>query len=357
LFCLALNYFQEKIMALPRTSIIASVLGGALLAREILRRRRTIGFQGASVIITGGSRGLGFEMARLFGAEGARLTLLARGTKDLEKARRELARSGVDVLTKSCDLRKRADIESAVDYVVKRRGRIDVLVNNAGIVQVGPFEHMGIDDFKESLDVYAWGPLHMIRAVLPHMNKAGEGRIVNITSIGGLVSIPHLIPYCMGKFALVGLSDGLRAELAKDNIRVTTVAPGLMRTGSHVHAITKGQHRKEYAWFSLAASLPILAMSPERAARRIVAACRSGKPRLILTPQARLLQAANALFPGLIAADLRLTARLLPQPTGRPGNRARRGWQTRPRTRPPLWTRLAELAVESNKRMAAPWRS
>ena len=149
-------------------------------------------------------------------------------------------------------------MEQTVEEILKLRGRIDVLVNNAGIIQVAPFENLNMQDFSSSMDVHAWGPLYMVQAVTPHMKRQGEGRIVNISSIGGLVAVPHLLAYTMGKFALTGLSDGLRAELAKDGIRVTTVAPGLMRTGSHVNAFFKGQHRKEFAWFSISGTNPLL---------------------------------------------------------------------------------------------------
>src|SRR6185503_4123757 len=120
-------------------------------------------------------------------------------------------------------------------------------------------------------------------AVLPEMRARREGRIVNITSIGGKISVPHLLPYSASKFALVGLSEGLRAELAKDGIVVTTICPGLMRTGSPRNATFKGQHRAEYAWFSIGDSLPVTAMSADRAARQILTACKRGEAEVVLS--------------------------------------------------------------------------
>src|SRR5205085_12580634 len=121
-----------------------------------------------------------------------------------------------------------------------------------------------------------------VEAVLPNMRKRRDGRIVNISSIGGKVSVPHLLPYCAGKFALVGYSEGLRAELSDDGIVVTTVCPWLMRTGSPRNATFNGHHKIEYAWFSIGGSLPLLTLSAECAARKILAACSRGDAEVVL---------------------------------------------------------------------------
>jgi short-subunit dehydrogenase len=115
--------------------------------------------------------------------------------------------------------------------------------------------------------IHFWAPFYAMQAVLPQMRERGAGRIVNISSIGGKVAVPHLAPYCASKFALVGLSKAMRIELAKDNIFVTTVCPGLMRTGSHVNAVFKGQNEKEFAWFSIGnASCPFVCQRGKRRA-------------------------------------------------------------------------------------------
>ena len=169
-----------------------------------------------------------------------------------------------------------------VAAVSNRFHQIDVLVNNAGVIQVGPIEVMTHEDFELAMQAHLWGPLNTILAVLPSMRQRREGRIVNISSIGGKVAVPHLVPYSASKFALVGLSKGLRAELMKDNVVVTTVCPGLMRTGSPRNADFKGQHRFEYAWFSISDALPLLTVSAENAARQIVQACKRGQAELVI---------------------------------------------------------------------------
>jgi NAD(P)-dependent dehydrogenase (short-subunit alcohol dehydrogenase family) len=291
------------------------------------------------------------ELARRFAEEGARLTLLARDEGELKRARRELTATGADVLVHPCDVGDQEQVQDAVRFVLEKRGRIDVLINNAGVIQVGPVEDMEPADFEEALDVHTWGPFHLMRAVVPAMKEQGVGRIVNISSIGGLVAVPHLLPYVMSKFALTGLSDGMRAELAKDNIRVTTVCPGLMRTGSHVNALFKGQHEKEFAWFALSGASPLTSTRARRAAEKIVEACRRGTARLIITPQARLLHALNALAPGVTATLLNLAARLLPEAAKADGKHRQPGWASRTSVAPSWLTWLADKAALRNNEL------
>ena len=229
--------------------LLGMVTGAAavLAGTHVVRSRRAIGFAGRVVVITGGSRGLGLVMARQLAAEGAHLCLLARDEEELAAAREELAGSAGEILTISCDIRRRADVRAAIDTVLERWTSIDVLINNAGVIQVGPLEHMTTQDFENAMATHFWGPLHLMFESVPSMRRRGFGRIVNITSIGGRVAVPHLAPYCASKFALVGLSDAVRAELGQYGIRVTTVTPGLMRTGSPVNVDVKGKHEAEYS--------------------------------------------------------------------------------------------------------------
>ena len=134
------------------------------------------------------------------------MALLARDQNQLDKARDELVRTGGDVFTISCDLLERAQVETAVQKVVNHFGGLDVLINNAGIIEVGPLDHMQRESFERALNVHFWAPLDLTIKAIPHLRRSGNGRIVNIASIGGKVAVPHLAPYCASKFALVGLS-------------------------------------------------------------------------------------------------------------------------------------------------------
>lgn len=340
-------------MSQARGMLVGLGMAGAALAVGALaaRRERRLDFQGAAVVIAGGSRGLGLELARVLAAKGARLMLLGRDFSKLGRAVEELEASGADVIARCCDVRDRTQVNEAIAHAVKRMGRIDMLVNNAGVIQVGPLAHMDDTDFEQAMDTHYRGPLRLIQAVLGPMKAQGGGRIVNIASIGGLVAVPHLVPYCTSKAALVGLSDGMRAELARDRIYVTTVCPGLMRTGSHYNAYFKGRHRKELALFALSLNLPLASIASRRAARRIARAAGHGDPFLTFTPYARLAKATNALMPNLLGRLMQHVGRLLPDADAAQGDQRHSGWESRSRLAPSWLTRAADRNVGPNNQL------
>lgn len=295
------------------------------LGRKALHRRRQVDLKDKVVLITGGSRGLGYLLAREFAAAGCRLSICARDEAELERARQDLAGRGAKVLVTRCDVTQPDQVEHWVDEALRHYGRIDILVNNAGTIQVGPVETMTRVEFEQALAVIFWGTFHPIWAVLPQLRRQKQGQIVNITSIGGKVSVPHLLPYTVAKAAALRLSAGLRAELRQHGISVTTVAPGLMRTGAHLNSYFKGRHSDEYTWFALGASAPFLAMGAERAARQIVTATRNREAEIILSLPANLLARLHGLFPGLTTDVMGLTARLLLPSANGASNGAARG--------------------------------
>ncbi len=300
-----------------RTVSWAALGTAALLGwRTVVRSRRKIDLHGRTVLVTGGSRGLGLLLAREFARNGCRIAICARGETELENARRDLVGRGADVLATTCDIADPDQVRDMVRWVTERFGRIDILVNNAGIIQVGPMETMTLEDYRQAMAVNFWGGVHCTLEVLPQMRLRREGRIVNITSIGGRVAVPHLLPYSASKFAFRGFSEGARAELAKDGILVTTIVPGLMRTGSPVNALFKGRNALEYTWFSIGDATPLTAMSAERAARRIVEATRRGESEVTLSWQARLLGATHDLMPGAFAEFMGVINRVLPGDDG-----------------------------------------
>jgi NAD(P)-dependent dehydrogenase (short-subunit alcohol dehydrogenase family) len=332
-----------------RTSLVFGLLAvGAAVAARAVRRARAIDLNGRSVLITGGSRGLGLAIARELGRRGARITITARDADELERARDDLSERGISAEVLTCDVSNPGAVRALIEGVVERHGRLDVLINNAGTIMVGPFEHMTVADFESSLDVHFWGPLHAIRAALPAMRRQGGGRIVNVSSIGGRIGVPHLVPYCAGKFALAGLSDSLRGELAKDRVYVTTVIPGLMRTGSPFNAWFKGRRREEFTWFTVSDSLPLFSVHAARAAWMIVDALQHGDAELVIGWPAKAAVVANAIAPGLVAGAAAGAARVLPQPTGRKGDSARSGWQSFSAWAPSRLTALTDQAAAAN---------
>lgn len=316
----------------------------AALSQRIKRVRNRISFAQKVVLITGGSRGLGLALGRQFAKQGARLAVVARDPAELERAKIDLTSHGAEVWTGVFDLGEREQVEEAVRQAAEHFGRLDVLVNNAGQITVGPIETMELADFESAMSIHFWASLHAMIAALPYLRRQRRGRIVNIVSIGGKLAIPHLAPYSASKFALAGLSDAFRSELAKEGVLVTSVFPGLMRTGSHLNAYFKGKHRKEFTWFSLGASLPVSSIAVVRAARQIIEACRVGQPQLIITAQARLLALAAAVFPNTMARILALVNRLLPAAEG--GERAvHTGWESQSAATPSALTRLVDRAT------------
>lgn len=292
--------------------IMAAAGAGLMFASWMDRAGRSYGLRNKTVLITGGSRGLGFALASAFARAGANVAICARDEKTLTQARAKLHAQGIEVATFPCDVTQSEQISVLLRAIHHRYGHIDVLVNNAGTITVGPMEVMTRSDYEEAMNLHFWAPLALTLAVLPEMRRRQQGRIVNIASIGGKVSVPHLLPYSASKFALVGLSEGLRSELAKDGVLVTTVAPGLMRTGSPRNASFKGHHREEYVWFSIGDSLPGLSISAARAAQQIVAATQRGDADVTLSLPAKLAVRFHALFPELTARMLTAVNQLLP---------------------------------------------
>jgi short-subunit dehydrogenase len=297
-----------------RTTLCA--VGGAtawaLLSAVRVRARRKA-LAGQVVLITGGSRGFGLALAREFASLGCRLALCARDQDELVRAQQTLARAGHEVFTFTCDISDRDAVIAMVDAVSRHYGQIDILVNNAGEILVSPFENLKIADFERAMAVMFWGYLYTTLAVLPSMKTRRRGRIVNVTSIGGKVSVPHLASYSCAKAAVVAFSNGLRNEIRQFGIEVTTVIPGLMRTGSHVNASFKGDHVAEAKWFGVAASMPLLSLNAGHAARLAVKAMCGGKTEAVLGVPAQVLSRAQTLLPGLTADVLSLTNALLPK--------------------------------------------
>lgn len=293
------------------------LMTAAVLGARALLPRPEADLTDQVVLITGGSRGLGFLLSQLFAEEGCRIAICARDETELEWALRDLERVGAPVLAVPCDISDQAQVEAFIDEVTNAFGGVDILVNNAGIIQVGPLDSMTIDDFRAAMDIMYWGVVYPTLAVLPQMLWRGQGNIVNITSIGGKVSVPHLLPYCSAKFAAVGFSEGLRSELSGSGVTVTTIVPGLMRTGSHLNAFFKSQYRDEFTWFSMGASLPFISMDAERAARQIIHAMKRGEAERTLSLPANLLARFHGLFPGATADIAGLVNRfILPEPDG-----------------------------------------
>ncbi len=302
-----------------KPTTLAAAAAAATAAAVASVRRSPDDITDEVAIVTGASRGLGLLLARELARNSARLVICARDSAELGRAADELRAAGARVTAVACDITDEGAPQLLVDAAIEHYGRLDIVISNAGIIQVGPVASTTVSDYETALATMALAPVRLALAALPVMRQQAHGRIVNITSIGGKVSFPHLLPYSTAKFAAVGFSEGLRADLGSGPVVVTTVVPGLMRTGSHLQARFAGRKDAEFTWFALGASLPLISMDAERAARQIVDAMRRRRAELILTPLAQLAARGADVWPELTSALLSLTARALPAAAGRPG--------------------------------------
>jgi NAD(P)-dependent dehydrogenase (short-subunit alcohol dehydrogenase family) len=299
-------------MKIQRLALVTAL--GLILTRT---RRREMEFKDKVFLITGGSRGLGLALARELFRQGARLALCARSSEELARVQVEFAAQGTAegrVRTYVCDVANREQVKGLLNQIRSQFGRLDVLINNAGVIGVGPYDVMNEGDFRDTMEINFWGVLNAIQESVPVMldMPGSDKSIVNITSIGGVVAVPHLLPYTCAKFAAVGLSEGLTTELASRGIRVLTVVPGLMRTGSFLQAGFKGKQKSEFGWFSLSSSLPGVAMNAERAAKKILFALKRRDSHLVLGTPAKMIRLFHDLFPRIFSGALTWVNRALP---------------------------------------------
>ena len=302
---------MSSLLKLFKPTLLATAAVGVAAATtaSVLRSLRAAPIaEGSVVLITGGSRGLGLAIAARFGHKPVRLVLASRKRAELEQAQATLLARHPHLHPKNfhlvaCDLAQPSECQRLTDEAVTRFGRIDVLVNNAGIIEVGPIESQPLEAFERAMQVNFFAALYTTWAALPHIRSqapltgARRAAIVNIASIGGKIAVPHMLPYSTAKFALVGFSEGLHAELRHKGIRVTTVCPGLMRTGGEGHAEFVGDVEFERRWFDFAAKTPGVAVTAEYAADRIYAAVVNGRAEITISPQAWLAARFGGVFP------------------------------------------------------------
>lgn len=292
---------------------LALAAGTAALA---FSKNKTItSFAGKTVIITGGSRGLGLALAKKLVVAEANVCLIARTEKDLDLAEQILANEHplASVLTCICDITDPSQFRDAVQKTIERWGTVDILINNAGAILVGPFDSMTPDDFLAQMKVHLFANINATKEILKQFRKTGEGHIINICSMGGKVAAPHMLPYDTSKFALAGFSQGLTAELAAENISVLTVYPALMRTGSPIQAVFKGDSKKEFSWFASADVFPGLSSNANDIADQILEAAKQRRSELIPSLIGKSRMAASVLFPELMLWGMGLLNKILPK--------------------------------------------
>lgn len=261
-------------------------------------------------VVAGGSRGLGLLICRHLATRGFEVHTCARSRDELARARTEFIGEGLSLHTTVCDVR---DQEQVRDWIAGvGPSRVEVAIHVAGVIQVLPAGAATVAMYEDAIRTMLLGPIHLTDALLGAMREAGRGRIGIVSSLGGVVSAPRLVPYGAAKFGARGFSEGLSADLTGSGVTCTTVVPGLMRTGAHTHARFLRRGGDDYRWFAVGASLPVVSIDADRAARRIVDAVLAGKPWLSLTPLAWCAERAHGLAPATTIRLTGLISRLLP---------------------------------------------
>lgn len=290
------------------------LVGALALSRALRRRRHPLA---GTALVTGGTRGLGLCLAEELLRRGLKVVVCARSQPELESVARSLPG---EVYALQCDVRDPEALEDLVARAEELAGPVDVLVNNAGIISMGPVEDMDVEDFQKAMDTMFWPLVHTTRRILPGMLARKRGWILNVTSIGGRFGVPHLVPYACAKSAAIAFSEGLRAEVRPKGISVLTAVPGLMRTGSYLNARFKGKADVESAWFRVASSNPLVTVDARVAARQLLRGLESDVAQRTLTLPAKLAARMHGMFPALFNDLVGYAAHVaLPGPVGYDG--------------------------------------
>ncbi|MFD9483037.1 SDR family NAD(P)-dependent oxidoreductase [Streptomyces sp. NPDC059991] len=310
---------------------------------------------GQSALVTGGSRGLGLLIAARLAVRGCQVTIVARDADELRRGAQWIEQhTGVAAGTQVCDVRDASAVAETVRRVSADQNGLDVVVANAGVIQVAPVTALDATAFQDAMETIFGGAVQVSLAALPHLREsAGGGRLALIGSVGALLAVPHLLPYSCAKAAVGALGEGLRSELAGTGVSVTTVHPGLMRTGSHLQAEFGGDASREFAWFSGLAGAPVISMDAERAAERVVRALERRRTRLVLTPAARAASLAHGVAPTVVTRLGGVANRFLPGGgEAGEGGRMRQGHDVEDAPRGGLGERIRKLGSALNDRAA-----
>jgi dehydrogenase/reductase SDR family protein 7B len=244
------------------------------------------------VVITGGSSGIGRALAETFGKQGSRIFITGRNAEELDKTVNDLRKANIDIHALQADVSKEEDNQKMAQEALRVFGRIDILINNAGISMRALFEDVDIKVVKKVMDINFYGVLYATQACLPEIIK-NSGSIVGISSIAGYRGLPGRTGYSASKFALNGFLEVLRTELLYKNVHVLTACPGFTASNIRKRALTKdgsaqGESPRQEKKM----------MTAEECAQHIYQATLKRRKILILTSQGKLTVWLNKLFPG-----------------------------------------------------------
>ncbi len=265
---------------------------------------------GKTAFITGAASGIGRATSLAMAQEGATaLILLDINSEGLKKTASEIERMGTKVRTVLADVTDFAQVKKAVDEAIDFAGKIDFLLNIAGVASMAPIENFEISDWERIIKVDLWGPINTVNALYPHMVEKKSGHVVNVASISGLWADQiYIAPYLTAKFGVVGLCEGLKAESFLHGIKVTCVCPGMVQTPIWEASPLKGFRedvRKLVKYFAL------LGEKPENTAQTIIKAIKKDKYIQVTTPFQRVHYALRRHFPRLFNTGARVFFRFM----------------------------------------------
>jgi NAD(P)-dependent dehydrogenase (short-subunit alcohol dehydrogenase family) len=248
--------------------------------------------QGSTVVITGATSGIGRETALAFARAGARVVAAGRREERLKELVSEIETNGGEALGMRADVSDRGQVERLIEEAGDRFGRIDTLVNNAGVGMAARFEEQPLEDFRRVMEVNFWGAVFACKAVVPRMRAQSTGGvIINVSSILGKRGMPYETAYCASKFALAGFSEALRTEVMADGIDVSTIFPGAVETELWESATNK-------TGLEMPSFMP---MFPARElAQVIVQDAQFPQPEIVMALDAQVLDFFNKLVPGMM---------------------------------------------------------
>ncbi len=264
-------------------------------------------FDGRVAVVTGAGSGIGRVTAQRLAARGCHLALVDLRPEGLAETARLVAAHGRRATTHLADVSDAARMEALPDEVRERHDVVHILVNNAGITSVGAFADEHLEDMRTLVDVNVWGVVHGCRSFLPVLRQQDEAHIVNVSSMAGLMGLPHTATYALTKGAVKAFSEALRGELASTTVGVSVVFPGTHRTG--IAATARGADGARIAKVSQG-PLSVLMPPPSLVARRIVKAIERDQPRAVVGPDARVIDLASRVAPGRTRLIGRVTGRL-----------------------------------------------
>lgn len=259
--------------------------------------------RGKTALVTGAASGIGRAIALRLADEGARLYLLDVNALELARVVSEARRRGVDALGRHCDVSQPAQNSAAVQHLLDQYGGVDLLVNNAGVTYYGQTKSMSAEHWDRLLAVNLHAPIQFTRELLPTLLARDEAHVLNVASICGLVGLERVAAYCTSKFALVGFSESLRAELVRQGVGVTALCPGFVDTNLFAAAARGAdlkQNKTPPRW---------MLATPELIAQRAVRAIYRNQALVVVQPYARMLHLVKRLAPSLLDLTYRLQGR------------------------------------------------